>query len=226
MSNTIAHLTVANKILKACPNLVNDTKAFYLGIVAPDTIGSKENCAREDKKLVHLREGIRDAEWLNEDKMSIFQNRIHDFVEEHIHGAKESQRDFNMGYLVHLLTDEWNHKTIRQTMLKIANAQNVLESDREFFFMMVNDLEALDHFLLESDDEIAEILSQILDEEVKYSLPGFIEKEYIEGSIWWWKNTYLDGIRQRQLKYITEEDITEFVDVATRGILEELEQLL
>ena len=226
MANTIAHLTVANRILKECPDLVNDKVAFYMGSVAPDTIGSKEDCSREDKKRVHLREGIRDAEWLNDDKMALFQDRVKTFVEEHIHGAKGNQREFNMGYLVHLLTDEWNHKTIRQTMLRIANAMDVLESDREFFFMMVNDLEALDQYLLEGDVEIADILSEILNGEVEYSLPEFIEKEYIEGSIQWWKNSYLPGIKQRQLKYITEEDITEFVDIATRGIVEELGELL
>ena len=41
MSNTIAHLVVANKILREYPALVHNVEAFYLGSVAPDTIGSK-----------------------------------------------------------------------------------------------------------------------------------------------------------------------------------------
>lgn len=226
MSNTIAHLAVANRILKEHPALVHNVAAFYLGSVAPDTIGSKVGCSRDDKKRVHLRDGIRDAEWLNNEKMGLFKNRIQHFVDEHISNSDGSQRDFNIGYLVHLLTDEWNHRTIRQTMLKKANAMNVSESDREFFYMMTNDLEALDNYLLNSNDEIGEILTRLLSQGAQYALVGFIEKEYIEGSIQWWRNSYLVNIKQRALKYISEDDITDFVDIATQEILAEIKLLL
>ena len=130
MSNTIAHIVVANRILKECPTLIGNADAFYFGSVAPDTIGSKVACSREDKKRVHLRDGIRDAEWLDNEKMELFKVAVRGFVDQHISNEKGSQRDFNIGYLVHLLTDEWNHRTIRQTMLKKANEISVLESDR------------------------------------------------------------------------------------------------
>ena len=226
MSNTIAHLTVANRIWKECPVLVHDVKAFYFGSIAPDTIGSKVDCSREDKKRVHLRDWIRDAEWLNDEKMRLFKNRIRDFADNYISDTDGSQRDFNIGYLVHLLTDEWNHRTIRQTMLKIANTRNVLESDKEFFSMMTNDLEALDNYLLHSNETVMEIFTQLLNQDVPYSLTGYIEKEYMEGSIQWWKNSYLVTIEQRELKYISEEDIFKFVDIATREIIAELKTLL
>lgn len=226
MSNTIAHLAVANRILKEHPTLVHDASAFYLGCVAPDTIGSKIGCSRDDKKRVHLRDGIRDAEWLNNEKMGLFKSRIQHFVDEHISNSDGSQFDFNIGYLVHLLTDEWNHRTVRQTMLRKANAMNVLESDRAFFYMMTNDLEALDNYLLNNNEEIREILARLLSQGAQYALAGFIEKEYIEGSIQWWSNSYLVNIKQRELKYISEADIAEFVDIATREISAELNALL
>ena len=226
MSNTIAHLAVANRILKEHPALVHNDAAFYLGSVAPDTIGSKVDCSRDDKKRVHLRDGIRDAEWLNSQKMALFKNRIQQFVDEHLSIPEGSQRDFNTGYLVHLLTDEWNHRTIRQTMLRKANAMNVLESDREFFYMMTNDLEALDNYLLNSNEEIGEILARTLNQGAQYALAGFIEKEYIEGSIQWWSNSYLVNIKQRALKYISEADITDFIDTAAQEILAEIKSLL
>lgn len=133
---------------------------------------------------------------------------------------------WNIGYLVHLLTDEWNHRTIRQTMLRKANAMNVLESDREFFYMMTNDLEALDNYLLNSNEEIGEILARLLSQGAQYALAGFIEKEYIEGSIQWWSSSYLVNIKQRALKYISEADITDFIDIATQEILSEIKSLL
>ena len=206
--------------------LVGNADAFYFGSVAPDTIGSKVPCSREDKKRVHLRDGIRDAEWLDKEKMELFKVAVRGFVDQHISNEKGSQRDFNIGYLVHLLTDEWNHRTIRQTMLKTANEMNVLESDREFFYMMTNDLEALDKYLLEGNREIEKILEKLLGEQPQYELKGFIEKEYIEGSIQWWRNVYLHGIKQRTLKYIQEKDIDEFIDIATKEILDEIKALL
>ena len=226
MSNTIAHLAVANRILKEHPSLVHNVAAFYWGSIAPDTIGSKVGCSRDDKKRVHLRDGIRDIEWLNNEEMCLFKNRIQRFVDEHISNSDGSQRDFNIGYLVHLLTDEWNHRTIRQTMLKKANAMNILESDREFFYMMTNDLEALDNYLLNSNEEIGEILARLLSQGAQYALEGFIEKDYIDRSIQWWSNTYLVNIKQRTLKYISEADITDFVDIATQEILAEVKSLL
>ena len=226
MSNTIAHLAVANRILKECPTLVQDVDAFYLGSVAPDTIGSKVDCSREDKKRVHLRDGIRDAEWLNDEKMCIFKDSIRHFAGEHISKEIGSRRDFNIGYLVHLLTDEWNHRTIRQTMLKKANEISVLESDRGFFYMMTNDLEALDNYLLNNNEEVDNIIANLLKQEVQHDLKGFIEKEYIERSIQWWSNSYLVNITQRELKYISETDIEDFIDVATKEILAEIGALL
>ena len=226
MSNTVAHLAVANRVLEQWPGLAGNEEAFYLGSLAPDTVGSKPGCTREDKKRVHLRQGIRDAQWLEAEQMALFQSRVSSFVSEYIAPAQGGQRDFNLGYLVHLLTDAWNHRTIRQSLLKQANARGVLEADREFFYMVTNDLEALDNYLLTEDPALGEILDGILRREVEYALPGWIEKEYIRCSIRWWKNTYLGNIQQRQLKYISQGDITEFVDIATRQILAELKELL
>lgn len=226
MSNTVAHLAVANRILQSWPELAEDAQAYYLGCVAPDTIGSKPGCTREDKKRVHLRQDIRDAQWLEQEQMALFHSRLGSFVEEYIASTQGSQRDFNIGYLVHLLTDEWNHRTIRQTLLKQAVARGVAESDREFFYMVTNDLEALDHYLLTTDTKLGEILEGLLGREAEYALPGWIEKEYIRGSIQWWKNSYLPNIGKRQLKYITREDIDGFVETAAKEVASRLKELL
>ena len=202
MPGIIAHLTVANEILKKCPELVCNVSAFFLGSVAPDTIESKVGCSRNDKKRVHLRDGISDIEWRSNEKMTLFKNRVQHFWDEYITDSNRSQRDFNIGYLIHLLTDEWSYRTIRQTMLRKANAMNVLESDEEFFCMMTNDLEALDCCLLNSNEEIDEILTGLLRQEAQYALAGFVEKEYINGSIQWWSNSYLVNIKQRVLKHL------------------------
>ena len=163
MSNTIAHLAVANEILKLNNDLIKNEYAYYLGAVAPDTIGSKPNVTRNDKRIVHLREDISDIDWLNYECMEIFNSRVVNFVNQYINNdaIDINQRDFNIGYLVHLLTDKWNHKTIRQKMLKYAKEIGVMEKDKDFFYMMINDLEALDNYILENIDNIKEIYDAI-----------------------------------------------------------------
>lgn len=226
MSNTIAHLAVAKELLNSNPNLIQNERAFYLGILAPDTIASKPDAVKEDKKRVHLRENIRDAEWLEPDQMAIFTDRVCEFVRVNIIGETEGdQRDFNMGYLVHLLTDKCNHGTIRQKLLKKATERGIPSSDREFYYMCVNDLEALDFYLLETRPELGELFEELRGSNAEYGLQGYIEKEYIDGSMWWWTNKYLPGIAERELLYIETGDIEEFIDYSVEKIIEELRGL-
>lgn len=227
MSNTIAHLAVANEILKLNNNLIKNEYAYYLGAVAPDTIGSKPDVTRNDKKIVHLREDISDIDWLNDECMELFNSRVVNFVNEYINNdVDKNQRDFNIGYLVHLLTDKWNHKTIRQKMLKYANEIGVMEKDKDFFYMMINDLEALDNYILENNDNIKEIYDSITNNKVEYDLSGYIEKEYISKSISWWNNEYLPGIKLKELKHLSNEDIVEFIKVSSNNIAKELDEIL
>ena len=63
-------------------------KAFYLGVLAPDTIAGKKDATKEDKKRVHLREDIRDAQWLEVDNMELLYVKtedIEDFIPFSVH---------------------------------------------------------------------------------------------------------------------------------------------
>ncbi len=227
MANTIAHLMIAYKIYTDHPELINCSSAYYLGSIAPDTISSKPGCERNDKKVVHLREGIADADWLSKDNMQIFNARIKDFSNKFINDASNpEQKSFNIGYLVHLLADKWNHKTIRQQMLQIAIQYGIQQCDRAFYNMMVNDLEALDAYLLKNNTNIYALFADLTNNPVEYSLPGYIETEYIQGSIKWWNEYYLPSIVKRNLMYISPKDIVQFVDVAANEIYTELLQLI
>ncbi|MBQ3254052.1 MAG: zinc dependent phospholipase C family protein [Acholeplasmatales bacterium] len=227
MSNMIAHLAVAYEILKLNNDIIKNEYAYYLGSVAPDTIGSKPDVTRNDKKIVHLREDISDIDWLNDECMELFNSRVFNFVNKYINNDVDiNQRDFNIGYLVHLSTDKWNHKTIRQKMLKYANEIGINEKDKDFFYMMINDLEALDNYILENNYYIQSIYNMITNDEVKYDLAGFIEKEYISKSINWWNNEYLLGVKLKELKYLKNEDIDYFIKVSSNNIVKELRELL
>lgn len=227
MSNTIVHLAVAAEILKLNPLLVKNQGPYYLGSVAPDTIGSKLGVTRNDKKLVHLREDISDIDWLNQDYMNIFNSRVNEFVHMYIkYETDENQRDFNIGYLIHLLTDKQNHKTIRQTMLKYAKEKSIEEKDKVFYSMMSNDLECLDNYLLEQNDEIKAIFISLCNTAVDYDLEPYIKKEYIKRSIEWWKNEYLSRIKTKELVHLSFTDINEFIKISSKEITNEVKSLL
>ena len=102
MSNTLAHLAVANEILKLNNDLIKNEYAYYLGAVAPDTIGSKLDVTRNDKKVVHLREDISDIDWLNDECMELFNFRVVNFVNEYINNDVDDNHTSNariVGYL-------------------------------------------------------------------------------------------------------------------------------
>ena len=231
MANTIAHLAVARELLKKCPNLIHNERAYYLGILAPDTIGGKPDYKREDKKRVHLREDIPDTRWLEPELMALFTERVNAFAQEHIVNESDAdQRDFNIGYFVHLLTDKYNHETIRQKLLKKAIERGDVSSVREFYHASGsgrgNDVEALDSYLLESHPELGDLFSELTSKEIDYCLPGWIEKQYIKNSIWWWNNHYLPGIKEQELLCLTTEDMEEFITYSVGKIAEELKEVV
>lgn len=215
---------MAECIYSRYKNKINDADAFFLGNLAPDTISSMPGCQRQDKLYVHLRNGISDIEWLNPDQMAIFDERKDELISRFIlaDDIEPSQKSFNIGYLAHLLTDKCNHMTLRQKVLKVAITQGLTERNYGFFGMIINDLDALDAYLLDSRPEIAALFERITSRPAEHGLPGYIEKEYINGSMVWWKEQYLPAIRQRELITLGHEDIDWFVDYAARAVAGEL----
>ena len=223
MANTIAHLAVAQKVLEAKPQIVSLKYNYYLGTIAPDAIESKVGALRDDKKLVHLRMGISDKDWLKPDKMRIFDRRLDDFIRESILEEEDvHHRDFSIGYLVHLLTDKYNHATIRQRILREFDS----EGDKNLIPVFVNELEALDCYLIRGTPELSALFYTIMELPVVNCMPGYIEAEYLEKSLKWWKAQYIPQIATRKSKILQNHEIDEFISGATEYILEELDKIL
>ena len=223
MANTIAHLAVARKVLEAKPQIVSLKYNYYLGTIAPDAIESKAGALRDDKKLVHLRMGISDKDWLKPDKMRIFDRRLDEFIRESILEEDDvHHRDFSIGYLVHLLTDKYNHATIRQRILREFDS----EGDKNLIPVFVNELEALDCYLIRGTPELSALFYTIMELPVVNCMPGYIEAEYLEKSLKWWKAQYIPQIATRKSKILQNHEIDEFISGATEYILEELDKIL
>ena len=68
------------RINKKCPNLIHNERAYYLGTLAPDTIGGKQDYKREDKKRVHLRQDIPDTRWLEPELLYLATEDMEAFI--------------------------------------------------------------------------------------------------------------------------------------------------
>ena len=227
MANTIAHLCLAQHILSLRPELVRNRDSFYLGCIAPDAIESKQGAVRDDKKHVHLRLGITDMEWLEPDKMAIFDERLQSFFDDTVKKEQdEAQRDFLIGYYVHLLTDKLHHAMVRHRILKIMEPLGYEDGTWDFIYIVLDELAALDHYLLQSRADVAEIFLRLLEGKTLHWLPGMIEKEYLEKSLIWWKTHYIPLIAEKEARVLAPEDIESFVQQAAELIVSQLDSLL
>lgn len=226
MANTIAHLAVAQKVLAERPELVSLKFNYYLGTIAPDAIDSKVGAVRDDKKMVHLRLGISDRDWLKPDVMRLFDRRVEEFARESILEEDDPHhRDFSIGYLVHLLTDKVNHATIRQTILKVIDKDKT-GGDKSHIPVFVNELEGMDCYLIRNKPELSALFYTVMELPVRNCMPGFIEAEYMEKSLKWWKYEYIPRIATRNPEILRPEDIEDFVSQAAEYILKELDRIL
>jgi hypothetical protein len=57
-------------------------------------------------------------------------------------------------------------------------------------------------------------------------MPGYIEAEYLEKSLKWWKYQYIPQIATREPKILQYREIDEFISGATDYILKELEKII
>lgn len=227
MSNTLAHLAVAHRIMQCRPDLVKHADSFYMGTIAPDSIESKEGAVRDDKKLVHLRLGITDMEWLQPEKMSIFDRRLGDFVRYYIYKDRDAkQRDFCIGYLVHLMTDKINHGTVRLRILNALIPQGIEDGKWPFILKVLNELEAMDNYLYHSRPEIKALFEHLMEQPVEHCVAGLIEKAYLEKSLRWWKGEYIPRIAGRRAEIVDVHEIDDFIDLASGLILKELDTII
>jgi len=219
-------VAVAQEIRRRRPDLVEHTVSYLIGNIGPDSIESKAGAVRDDKKLVHLRLGITDMEWLRPEKMAIFDRRLEDFFSYFICRETEPrQRDFCIGYLVHLITDKINHGSMRLRILRALEKQGYEDGKWPFILKVLNELEALDYYLLKSRPETAALFYRLMELPVEHYLPGMIEKAYLEKSLVWWKDQYIPQIAGRKAEIVEMHEIDDFVELAAERIIEILDTL-
>lgn len=107
MPGTMTHLAIADSIYTMLGDtIIKNPPLFFGGNIAPDAIHAKKDYQRADKKRSHLCDGIRSYGYGYPEIAELFKNRINVFIKNYLMAATEN-RDLYLGYVVHLLTDEF-----------------------------------------------------------------------------------------------------------------------
>lgn len=223
MPGSITHIAIADKIIE----LIGDERfdnipLFYCGSIGPDAIHARPGFCREDKKRTHLREGIRDADFLKEENQELFHNRVKRFIDERIIPGNK-YNDFLKGYVVHLLSDELFMKTVRLEYIKAMQGEEETENGKEFFDGFMFDLDDID-YRLAREYPFSRNVREELYKEWGYSVEGLLIHEELSGSKWWVCDKFFDNKNKKfkSPKYITYSRMIEFINDCAINVVVQL----
>lgn len=91
MAQPMMHLLIADKIYTEKSGSIHSYGDFLLGSIAPDAVHVKENYTRELKEISHYR-------FNSKSHINYFDTFINEY-------STSENKDFVVGYLVHLLSD-------------------------------------------------------------------------------------------------------------------------
>ena len=100
MPFAMTHLIIAKKISDKYSGCVKSLPQFYLGSIAPDAVHNRVNYVSDYKKHSHLITGTE--KWGMTTENDKWKNNVLEFLYKH---KNSNNRDFVLGYCVHVLTD-------------------------------------------------------------------------------------------------------------------------
>lgn len=194
MAQPMMHLLIADKIYAENSGSIHLYGDFLSGSIAPDAVHVKENYTRELKDISHY--GFN-----SKSHISCFDTFINEY-------STSENKDFVIGYLVHLLSDMiWYHSVrvpFKEEFLK-APMQNM--SMNEAYYADCEQIEQL-MFLEKNAPRIIEALNS----GKAYSLAGLIDAE----DVMVWKEKLVFDYNNRKsillhTQYISEQHIRDYI---------------
>ncbi|HKL78928.1 MAG TPA: zinc dependent phospholipase C family protein [Mobilitalea sp.] len=219
MAGLVTHLIIAREVMKLLPaGIIEDEGLFYAGSIAPDAVHSRENFVRSDKKHTHLRDDILDKDFTKDYYMSLFRQRVVDFILE----SKERKNDLfdaYRGYVVHLLTDELNILTMRQESVLMMEKKGISQGDIEFFHNVVEDMNRNDIYLALNYAEMNEIRLPL--ERVKpFQIEGMVSEFEISDTKEWVLQRYFRETHELiEPIYISYDRTLDFIRMSAANIV-------
>lgn len=222
MAGVVLHLAVADTVSERL-NIKNEP-LFYAGNIAPDCIHSRANYNREMKKHTHFKDGLRDWQFLLPENLDNFHRKLEAFAKDYCCDSED--RDIYIGYLSHLITDEFFMKTIRKECIKEAEKVGIPQTDMRFFEFMMRELNWSDVFAAENfsfRNPPVETVRKAYGKGVR----DYIFPEEIKDSNEWIYNNFFSGDKKyEQPVFMTPDIIFGFVDMASAEVCKRFESLV
>jgi len=219
MAGAMTHVYIANEVAKQLN--IKDLKGFLLGNLAPDAIMCKDTYQRSDKRKTHFRSDISSDDWYKEEFKAMFQTRLVNFYDQY---AKNN--DFALGYLTHLLTDQYFHYTIRCEVVNKLKQHGEVYQGKQLMHIMVGELDSIDFMLLNQDHNLFSDIMSCKDVALNYEIEDLIDAKTLLINFDWVENTFSNF---RTIKpnfvYYSESDAKQLVKEAINFIIEEIKSL-
>lgn len=208
MAQPMMHLLIADKIYTEKSSSIYSYSDFLLGSIAPDAVHVKENSTREIKDISHYR-------FNSKSHINYFDTFFYEYY-------TSENKDFVVGYLVHLLSDMiWYHSIrvpFEEAFLK-APSQDM--SMNKAYYADCEQIEQL--MFLEKD---APRIIEAVNRSNEYSLGGLIDSENVKA----WKEKLIFNYNNRKnillhTKYISEQHIRDYIANCARECTEYLRYL-
>ncbi|MBD5528490.1 MAG: hypothetical protein HDR02_08810 [Lachnospiraceae bacterium] len=208
MAQPMMHLLIADEIYTEKSSSIHSYGDFLLGSIAPDAVHVKENYTREIKDISHYK-------FDSKSHISYFDT----FFDEYY---TSENKDFVVGYLVHLLSDMiWYHSVrvpFKEEFQK-APLQNM--SMNEAYYADCEQIEQLMYF-----EKNASRIIETINRGQAYSVEGLIDAEDVKA----WKEKLIFDYNNRenisiQTKYISEQHIRDYIENCAKECTEYLSRL-
>lgn len=139
------HLLIAHNV---CDDLDIDSKSqFYLGSITPDAIHIRKVWTREEKRSLHLTEAGKELH-----------KRIKLAVDFYIKNRNEENKDFIIGYVVHIIVDNfWSHLFARY-FHQIYSHNMDKEVAKQVYYTETEKIDSIAYFDSKFSEEICALL--------------------------------------------------------------------
>lgn len=219
MAGVITHLVIGKEMLNILPeNAIKDKGLFYLGTVAPDAVHAREDYIRAHKKHSHFRDDIPDRDFEIPANYALYQERLIDFINS-CNKKKDDLKDYYLGYVVHILTDELFVLSIRKEFCRTMAELGIDQNDRPFFDYIVADMNRNDYLMVDQYDGMDEIRKYV-EAEPAQPVEGYISsQEMNDCRDWLIYHHFIEDHEKLGPVYISYGRMMEFVQTAAEQIV-------
>lgn len=184
MAGTITHLAVADLICeKVGDSFFKSPSLFFCGNIAPDAVHARNNYIRQYKKHTHLTEGISGSDFQDEDKIKLYHSRLNEYIDKY-YSFDSEYADLYLGYIVHLVTDEFFNIHIRKQFATALEKEGIKDTDKNFFYRLMREIDIVDREILQKYP-FKHDLKHMLDADHGYEITDMISTEEVERSKRW-----------------------------------------